>query len=251
MTGAKTGTLLLCLLLSGCGWFEMLDSDDSDRRRLQADVRDILEEIQATRARDDRKTIETMVSKAMTQQARPDERVGELAREVESLEAQVRAVEQRPTSDSSAVADEIYQVLERTTALNQVVANLRDEVTVNNGANSARFERLELRTSDVPWPQVGERHALHLASYKHHESALRGWEILAQRHAVVLEGMQPSLIEVETVAGRFIRLMVGESRSHSELLRMRARIRSAGDYAAILPIDGRNSAGGTAPAPGS
>lgn len=100
----------------------------------------------------------------------------------------------------------------------------------------ARFERLELRTSALAWPASHGERGVHLASYKTHEAALAGWEVLQSRYRTALGSEPPTLVEVETVAGRFVRLFVGAGLPEKELLKIRDTVRRGGDYAMILPL---------------
>ena len=78
---------------------------------------------------------------------------------------------------------------------------------------------------------------------------------LQESGANVVVGHEPALVEIETVAGRFVRLIIGGGFPETSLVRLRNQIRAGGDYAMIMPVPLGNAprAGGSGkkPAPGS
>lgn len=121
-------------------------------------------------------------------------------------------------------------------AMTGAVAQLLSESERTDAAVRARFERLELRTSRMVWPDSGDPRGVHLASYRTHEAALNGWETLVDRHRAALVSETPTFVEVETVAGRYVRLFVGVGLAEPALNAIRDRIRRGGDYAMVLPL---------------
>ena len=93
-----------------------------------------------------------------------------------------------------------------------------------------------MRTSELNWPEQTGGKGLHLASYRTHEAALAGWELLLTEFPELLAAEDPLFIEVDTVAGPFVRLMVGAGRELSWLSNALNQIRAEGEYAMIMPI---------------
>jgi hypothetical protein len=136
------------------------------------------------------------------------------------------------------------------------VAEMSQERTQAEAATSARLERLEFRTRDVAWPAADSAIGLHLASYRTHQAALRGWGVLQRKHPDILGAEEPLYVEVETVAGSFVRVIVGAGEPEERLRRIRDAVRARGDYAMVMPIlhnpaNGDQDQPGRASVPGS
>ena len=118
----------------------------------------------------------------------------------------------------------------------RAVSKLNADQETADARSNARFERLELRTSELTWPDDNAALGLHLASYRTHESALAGWEVLRTEFPDLFNGQDPLFVEVETVAGLFVRLMIGVGRDERWLVRVRDQVRADGEYAMIMPV---------------
>ena len=241
----KRGLLLAAaglLALAGCG-FEGLRDDDAERYKVRSWVRDELEVVQAERARNDRAYLEQRIKQVMEASGGPDLKIDAVEARIGRIETTVQTLSRREgfsggasSTQGSIAAEELDQVRQAVSAVRQAVSDLMDERGVRDAAINARFERVELRTMALPWPQHDRFEGLHLASYKSHTAALRGWEVLKERHASALATMEPLLVEVSTVAGPFVRVMVGAGEPKAKLIELRDRVRQKGDYAMIMPI---------------
>ncbi|MBT5267373.1 MAG: hypothetical protein HOL85_21250 [Rhodospirillaceae bacterium] len=246
--------LALPVLLGGCGMFDLFDDVDTDRQRLRADVREALEELNVERTTDRREYIAAQIERALGKRVGEMDRLATVEKSLQELEADLDAM---PTATgggddvrSAAMTAEIDRILEENDRLTEEIAKLLEETVQREAAANARFERLETRTRQIRWPnEGGAQRGLHLASYKSHEAALRGWEVLSQRHGEVMTGMNPVFIEVGTVAGHFVRVMVGVGQPEARLTRLRDGVRNAGDYAMIMAVPGAARAGATPRAP--
>ncbi|WPZ35618.1 hypothetical protein T8K17_05610 [Thalassobaculum sp. OXR-137] len=142
-------------------------------------------------------------------------------------------------ADAPALTAEIDSLQHDVAALTAAIGRLADGDSDSEAVLRARLERLELRTSRIAWPTPSSAvRAVHLASYRTHEAALAGWEVLLNRYRDVLTGETPTLVEVRTVAGAYVRLFAGVGHDDDDLMRIREALRDGGDYAMILPLPG-------------
>lgn len=253
------GSRLLCLLLisgllSGCGFMDWLETDP-DSLKLGAIVREEVERVETERGTTRRDYIDRRIKKKidemgenLNQIAVIEEKIGALGTRIDSLARRTVKPPMALSVDTPEApsSEELEALREETASAVRAVSDLIDMAGQREAEVNARFERLELRTRKVAWPEFapGTAQGLHLASYKTHSSALRGWEILVRKYPVVLKGHEPILVEVETVAGRFVRLIAGAGLPETSLIRLRDQVRAGGDYAMIMPIQRRDGGSG-------
>ncbi len=242
--------MALATLLSGCGADTLLQSSDARRAEIEAAVTDVLEAEKGWQTQFIERRTETMMAEQKETAARTQEiaarmktiedRLDDIARKVPSI-ADPGFGRSRPTAALSAPAPvvdsaEMVALRRDLDAMTGAVAQLLTQRAGSDAEVRARFERLELRTSALAWPESHGSRGVHLASYKTHEAALGGWEVLQSRYRNAFGSEPPTFIEVETVAGRFVRLFAGVGLSDRELLAIRDKVRQGGDYAMILPL---------------
>jgi hypothetical protein len=257
--------IILSGLLSGCGLTDWL-SKDPDDLKFAAMVREEVERVDAERGKNRRDYIDQRIDAKIGSAGRNEEQYGKLEDKIAALGTRLDVVSRRTGTPELALSvdrpdgpstEEFEELRSEARAAIRAVAGLLDAAEQRNAMANARFERLEYRTRTVEWPvqAPGTGPGLHLASYKTHEAALRGWEVLLKQYPAILSGREPALTEIETVAGRFVRLVVGGGLPESSLIRMRNQIRAGGDYAMIMPVPlqaGRPAkSSGRKPAPGS
>ncbi|MEO9902724.1 MULTISPECIES: hypothetical protein [Alphaproteobacteria] len=245
----------LLLALGGCGLGDLFGSG-SEELRVRAYVRDELDRVETVRGPRRRLYIDERVSEtvaaANTDDARLSEMENTLGRLKTDLNIVARKVEKRielganipggtqttraPAQAGSLDLEQLSDIRADVDAALRAVSKLNaDQETADARAN-ARFERLELRTSELNWPEQNGGSGLHLASYRTQEAALAGWELLRTEFPELLAAESPLFVEVDTVAGLFIRLMVGAGRDQNWLAKAQDQIRDEGEYAVIMPI---------------
>lgn len=234
----------------GCGAGALLQSPDARKEEVAAAVATALEAEKGWQTRFVERRTEAMLTEQQATAARAEEAV----RRMKELEDQLQDVARRlpsiadpgfgraapgsaPARAASSVDPAELTALRRdldamTGAVTQLLAE-RDRL---DAEARARFERLEHRTSRLGWPDAGGERAVHLASYRSHEAALRGWEILQDRHRIALGPEAPTFVEVDTVAGRFVRLFVAVGAPERQLDAVRDSVRRGGDYAMVMPM---------------
>jgi hypothetical protein len=266
MRGAGFASLVvLSGLLSGCGFMDWL-SDDPDNLKLAALVREEVERADAERGKIRRDYIDQRIDKKIQTVGQNDQKLSDLESKISELGTRLDVVSRRAGTPELALSvdrpagptsEDFEKLRGDIQATIGALSDLIEDAGQRDAATNARFERLEYRTRTVEWPQqpADTGPGVHLASYKSHEAALRGWEVLLRKYASVLGGHEPALIEIETVAGRFVRLFVGGGFPESSLVTLRNQIRAGGDYAMIMPMpltpgNGLGTAG-RKPAPGS
>lgn len=257
--------LLLSGFLSGCGFMDWV-SEDPDDLKLSAMVREEIERVEADRGKLRREYIDQRIEQKIATVGRDDDKLGDLESKISALGTRLDVVSRRTGTPELALSvdrpegptsEEMEELRGEVKAAINALAGLLGDAGQREAAVNARFERLEYRTRTVSWPDqpAGTGPGLHLASYKTHESALRGWEVLLDKYPSVLGGHEPALVEIETVAGRFVRLIIGGGFPETTLVRLRNQIRAGGDYAMIMPVPlgaaPRNGGSGKQPAPGS
>lgn len=230
-----------CLVvLTGCGSFAVFETEQQRRAQIEAAVQQALERERSQRTSLVERRIDPMLD---SQKARDDRLERMTAAIADRLQAVERSGSTPPRSfigsDRHALQAELdslqQDVAALTTAISRIGGGDRDRVAVMR----ARLERLELRTSRIAWPSPSsEVRAVHLASYRSHEAALAGWEVLLNRYRDTLGDETATLVEVRTVAGEYVRLFAGVGRDRQELLHIREALRDGGDYAMILPLPG-------------
>ena len=231
-----------CLvLLTGCGSLVMFETEQQ-QARIDAAVQ------QALQRERDRQTrfVETRIDPMLDDQRTRDDRLDGLERMTTAIAERLQTLEQSgarsPASYgtvSQAATAEIDSLQHDVAALTAAVARISGGDRDSEAVLRARLERLELRTSRIAWPPASsDVRAVHLASYRSHEAALAGWEVLLNRYRDILGAETPTLVEVRTVAGEYVRLFAGVGRDQQELLRIREALRDGGDYAMILPLPG-------------
>ncbi|MEQ8331596.1 hypothetical protein [Nisaea sp.] len=244
----------LVLALGGCGLGDLFGSG-TEELRVRAYVRDELDRVEAERGPRRRLYIDEKISDSMAaadtgaaRLAETEQKLGQLqtdlsivARKVETrikLGTGPMAGPAAPAGPAPARYDpqQLAGLRADVDAALRAVSKLNADQETADARSNARFERLELRTSELGWPDDTGAIGLHLASYRTHESALAGWEVLRTGFPDLFNGQDPLFVEVETVAGLFVRLMVGVGRDESWLARVRDQVRADGEYAMIMPV---------------
>lgn len=244
--------LLVVATTAGCGAGSLLQSPGDRRGEIAAAVAEALDAEKGWQTRFVERRTETMLAEQQAVAARTQEidrrtkaledRLDDVARRVPSIADPGfgRAPGQAPVAAPVVLgADQAEtEALRRDLdAMTGAVAQLLTERASSDAVMSARFERLEQRTSRLAWPDAdGAEHGVHLASYRTHEAALHGWERLQQRHRAIIGAETPTFVEVETVAGRYVRLFVGVGLPDPVLAGIRDGVRGGGDYAMVLPL---------------
>jgi len=239
--------LMLMATTSGCGAGALLRSPGDRREEIAAAVAEALDAEKGWQTR----FVERRTDSMLAEQQEIASRTQEIDHRTKLLQDQLDDVARRvpsiadpgfgrvPASPVPTAADraEIAAMRHDLDAMTGAVAQLLSDRDRSEAVARARFERLELRTSDLAWPgDGGAEMGLHLASYRTHEAALRGWELLQARHRAILGAETPTFVEVETVAGRYVRLFVGVGLSEPVLTGLRDGVRGGGDYAMVLPL---------------
>jgi hypothetical protein len=231
------------VLLTGCGSLAVFETEQQRQARVDAAVRQALERERYRQANLVDRRLEPMLDSQQTR----DDRLAGLERMTVAMYERLEALEgsgaRRSATDAGtgdpALQAEMESLRQDVAALTAAVSRLSAGDTDSEAVLRARLERLELRTSRIAWPPASsEVRAVHLASYRSHEAALAGWEVLLNRYRDALGEETPTLVEVRTVAGRYVRLFAGVGRDEQELLRIREALRDGGDYAMILPLPG-------------
>ncbi|MCR9070933.1 MAG: hypothetical protein NXI18_04370 [Alphaproteobacteria bacterium] len=236
--------LAVLVLLGGCGTGAIFETEIQRQARIDDAVRIALD-----RERDRQALLVDQRTAPVVdgQQAIADRMVAlermahAIATRLDQIERMTLAAEPpiARTAVQTTIEAEIDSIQRDLGALTGAVTNLAQTDDQDEAVVRARLERLELRTSRLAWPTPSSQvRAVHLASYRSHEAALAGWEVLTRRYRDVLGNEIPTLIEVRTVAGEFVRLFVGAGDDQSALLRIREALRDGGDYAMILPLPG-------------
>ncbi|MBO6561342.1 MAG: hypothetical protein JJ959_12440 [Nisaea sp.] len=246
---------LLLLPLGGCGLSDLFGSG-TEEMKVRSLVRDELDRAEIERGPRRRQYIDDRVAETIKSQDTGAARLTEVETQLGQLQTELsivtRRIEKRIDLGESAGSDgraavpaagvdvaELDRMRDDIDAALRAVSKLNADMENREAQDSARFERLELRTSRLAWPEGGGARGLHLASYKSHDAALAGWEVMRTQYPDLLSGREPTMVEVETVAGLFVRLMVGVGESKEWLTEVRNRIREQGEYAMIMPVPGR------------
>jgi len=84
------------------------------------------------------------------------------------------------------------------------------------------------------------QHAIHLASYRRVDTAVRGWQELVGVHGDALAGLEARLSEAEISGqGRYLRLKAGPFDNSGAAQAVCQRIMSSGDYCAVVDFTGQ------------
>lgn len=249
---AQRGFILLCLaMLAGCGTGAIFESEEQRQARVDAAVQAALANERGWQTRFVERRTETLMG---DQQALEDRMAG-LERMASAISSRMDSIERLSAADSGSFVEaasasdpaadqgvaqaEVRSIQRDIAALTAAVSALSGGDRQNAATVRARLERLELRTSRIAWPEPSsDVRGVHLASYRSHEAALAGWEVLSERYRDVLDGETPTLVEVRTVAGEYVRLFTGAGQDQKALLKIREALRDGGDYAMILPLPG-------------
>lgn len=240
----------LAAATAGCGAGALLQSSEARKEEVAAAVAEALEAEKGWQTRFVERRTEAMLTEQQATAARADEavrRMKELEDRMEDIARRVpsvadpgfgRAPRGSATSGAARAADtaELADLRRDLDAMTGAVVQLLAERDRADAETRARFERLEHRTSQLGWPDAGGERAVHLASYRTHEAALRGWEVLQDRHRSVLGPETPTFVEIDTVAGRYVRLFVAVGAPERQLDAVRDSIRRGGDYAMVMPM---------------
>lgn len=245
MRHAARGIVLFGLvLLSGCGAGTVFESVEQRQARIETAVRDAMERERGWQSR----LVERRTEAVRSGQRALAERMAGLEGMAAAIASRLDAIDQAAPQDrlepasaekQVALAAEVSSIQRDIAALAAAVSRVSVAGRNDEAAVRARLERLELRTSKLAWPAPSsDVKAVHLASYRSHEAALAGWETLVGRYHGVLDGETPTLVEVRTVAGEYVRLFTGAGLDDRGLLAIREALRDGGDYAMILPLPG-------------
>lgn len=94
-------------------------------------------------------------------------------------------------------------------------------------------------TGDAARPTAGGRYGLHLASYRVLDNAYSGWDVLLGRHGEELGLLEPRIAAADIPGlGLHYRLKAGPLATREEAISLCERIKSAGDYCAVMAFDG-------------
>ena len=242
--------LMVAATTAGCGADTLLQTPSDRREEVAAAVAEALEAEKGWQTRFVERRTEAMLAEQQEVAARTleidrrtkllQDQLDDVARRVPSIAdpgfGRVQAAT-APAPAAGADRAEIDALRQDLEAMTGAVAQLLGERERSEAVTNARFERLELRTSNLAWPEDrGAEQGVHLASYRTHENALQGWEVLQKRHRAILAAETPTFVEVETVAGRYVRLFVGVGYAERVLQGIRDGVRRGGDYAMVLPL---------------
>ena len=235
---AIIATILTAALLAGCSWLENLVlAGDTDTGKIERVTRDLLasetlrQEQVGTRLETIQRQmgdrLQALEAEAVTTTAALKKRIADLTERLAAGDRRAR---------TAAAAAELDRLKARHT---QMAARVDDLVTRrrhHNGRLNARLERLELRTSAVKFSPADGAIGIHLASYRAFDYAIAGWDLLRRKYGADSIAFTPEYLAVETVRGRFVRLMIGLGRPRTDLMPVVARLRASGDYAITMPV---------------
>ena len=237
---AIIATIPTAALLGGCSLLENLVlAGDTDTGKIERVTRDLLasetlrqeqvgtrlETIQ--RQMDDR--LQALEAEAVTTTAALKQRIADLTE-------RLAAADRRARTAAAGPAPRLDGLKARHTQLAARVDDLVTRRRHQDGRLNARLERLELRTSAVKFPPADGAIGIHLASYRAFDDAIAGWDLLSRKYGADFIAFTPEYLAVETVGGRFVRLMIGLGRPRADLVPVVARLRASGDYAMIMPV---------------
>ncbi|MEQ8813970.1 MAG: hypothetical protein RLO51_00165 [Thalassobaculum sp.] len=240
--------LMVVATTTGCGVDTLLQTPGDRREEVAAAVAEALEAEKGWQTRFVERRTEAMLAEQQEVAARTQaidqrtkllqDQLDDVARRVPSIaDAGFGRAQSAPAPAVGVARAEVDALRQDLEAMTGAVAQLLGERERSEAETNARFERLELRTSSLAWPDDrGAEQGVHLASYRTHENALQGWEVLQKRHRAILGAETPTFVEVETVAGRYVRLFVGVGHAERVLQGIRDGVRSGGDYAMVLPL---------------
>ena len=237
---AIIATILTAALLGGCSWLENLVlAGDTDTGKIERVTRDLLAS-ETLRQEQVGTRLETMQRQMDDRlQAREAEAVtttAALKQRIADLTERLATADRRARTAAAAPAPELDGLKARHTQLAARVDDLVTRRRHQDGRLNARLERLELRTSAVKFPPADGAIGIHLASYRAFDDAVAGWDLLSRKYGADLIAFTPEYLAVETVGGRFVRLMIGLGRPRADLVPVVARLRASGDYAMIMPV---------------
>ena len=235
---AIIATILTAALFGGCSWLENLVlAGDTDTGKIERVTRDLLasetlrQEQVGTRLETIQRQmgdrLQALEAEAVTTTAALKQRIADLTERLAAADRRAR---------TAAAAPELDGLKARHTQLAARVDDLVTRRRHHDGRLNARLERLELRTSAVKFPPADGAIGIHLASYRAFDDAIAGWDLLSRKYGADLIAFTPEYLAVETVGGRFVRLMIGLGRPRADLVPVVARLRASGDYAMIMPV---------------
>lgn len=249
----QRGIFLAALVfLTGCGTGAIFETEVQREARINAAVAEALARERGRQALlverrtapmiDDQQALADRLDALERMAGAIGNRLDQIERMTTTDQTAAQTPTQTPTQTPAGTASlraEIDSIQRDLGALSGAVTRLARTDDQSEAVVRARLERLELRTSRLAWPAPSSQvKAVHLASYRSHEAALAGWETLTRRYRAILGDETPTLIEVRTVAGEYVRLFAGAGHDERALLRIREALRDGGDYAMILPLPG-------------
>ena len=229
----------LLVPLSACNMIQgLLVSADSEREKMQRIARDVMA-AQTTRlmAQSTRAALasQKLGVRVNSLQAERDSKLDVVNDKLADLQQRLDAVAAAGKAEKTSLA-EIKK-------LRRALANLKTEIRQDEeherlmeASSRARFERLEQRTSQIKFPPSSAVIGVHLASYQSAEDARKGWKLLRAKYNIALGGLVPHYVDVDTVSGPFIRLMVGLGFPRSDLNKIITAVRAGGDYCMVMPL---------------
>ncbi|MED5364733.1 MAG: hypothetical protein VYA68_00100 [Pseudomonadota bacterium] len=237
---AIIATILTAALLGGCSWLENLVlAGDTDTGKIERVTRDLLasETLRQEQVGTRLETIQRqMGDRLQALEAEAVTTTAALKQRIADLTERLAAADRRARTAAAAAAPELDGLKARHTQLAARVDDLVTRRRHHDGRLNARLERLELRTSAVKFPPADGAIGIHLASYRAFDDAIAGWDLLSRKYGADLIAFTPEYLAVETVGGRFVRLMIGLGRPRADLVPVVARLRASGDYAMIMPV---------------
>lgn len=230
---------VLLLLLPACNMMQgLLVNGDADDEKMQRIARDVMAAqtlrlmAQSTKAE--------LASQKLGARVNALEAVGDgkqrsVNDEFTKLRQQLDAVAAASGQQKAAEKD-IKELRHALRALKTEISQNAEHNRLATASSRARFERLEHRTSKLKFPPASGVKGVHLASYRSIEDARKGWTLLRNKYNIALGGLVPHYIDVDTVSGPFIRLMVGLGFPQGELNAIITDVRAGGDYSMVMPL---------------
>ncbi|GAB4181630.1 MAG: hypothetical protein OHK0024_20620 [Thalassobaculales bacterium] len=229
---------LLLLALCGCSWFDWFASPPAPPSVTPAQARAIAYEVVRQAERD--------------AAPRSDPQAQEQARRLERLEQRIDKVDDLLRRQGNGMAAPAAGAAKAEVAKPEPPPRPQPASPPPGLPDSelpqlhARIERMERRVVELqrqidtvtPAPADPRRRGLHLASYRSHPAAMRGWETLSRKYRPALDGLEPTLVEVDTLGGHFVRLVTGLDLAAAKAEEICRAIRARGGYCAFVPVDG-------------
>lgn len=225
--------------LSACNMLQgLLVSTNSDHDKMQRIARDVMA-VQTKRlmAQSTRASLANQKLRARVNalQSTRDGALSNVEYKLANLRQQLDAVA-RANAAQKVSLGEIKKLRRTLAALKKEIRQDNEHNRLMEASSRARFERLEQRTSKIKFPPGSGVIGVHLASYQSTEDARKGWLLLRAKYNIALGGLVPHYVDVDTVSGPFIRLMVGLGFPRTDLNKIITAVRAGGDYCMVMPL---------------